>query len=432
MKNLITLIILAIFLFIDCQAQPRWYGDEVFYPHMTSLGSTSWIMVNDDGQTKVISGTALASYLGAGSTLLSANNPWTGINTHTKALGLASLASSTVNNSIFINSANGRLAVNTSAGLQNLATLDDLIPYDLGSTDDFFLKSASNTVTGSTTLGETFWSYGSNVVPPQMASAPVLGGLRLKIDPSDATKIVYSTTTKSGVEEIFLTREKAATLYGASGSNWNTTTDQYGLLGIKTITGGGIKYDGVDNSVQEVPVRTSAPASGHGWFIDSDAPGGYEMKYYISGVEHSVGSPTSVTAEIAAAVKNRKLDPIVFATAYPQAGEILGPFRMSMNLEITSTYAYVDALSGETVTFNVFFGTTVDKNAVAGTGPSTCVYYNNIVATPTNGVLVNESYYSGFDYYDVVPDEGDWVWCKIVSVSGSPKKFSITLNKKER
>lgn len=65
---------------------PRWHGDELFYPHLTTLGSTSWIMVNNNGQTAVISGTALASFLGAGSTLTSQTNTWSANQTHTAGI----------------------------------------------------------------------------------------------------------------------------------------------------------------------------------------------------------------------------------------------------------------------------------------------------------------------------------------------------------
>ena len=122
----------------------------------------------------------------------------------------------------------------------------------------------------------------------------------------------------------------------------------------------------------------------------------------------------------------RHLDPTVFITDYPVTGEMIGPFRMNRDCEILSSYYYLDGTGS--ITFNVFMGTSVDKNQTSGqaTGGKSQYYYSNITKAASNGSAITD------DYFDNVIDEGIWVWCKVVSITGTVNKFSLTLNKKER
>ena len=161
MKNLITLIILAIFLFIDCQAQPRWYGDEVFYPHMTSLGSTSWIQVNDNGQTKVISGPALASYLGAGSTLLAGNNPWAGSNSFSLPVQMAGEYDLTKDYAVSFH--NSKYGYTLNGAWNQFVLASEIASYlgDAGDASTFVTKAGNDTITGWKRFNNTLYIYGS-------------------------------------------------------------------------------------------------------------------------------------------------------------------------------------------------------------------------------------------------------------------------------
>lgn len=122
----------------------------------------------------------------------------------------------------------------------------------------------------------------------------------------------------------------------------------------------------------------------------------------------------------------RHLDPTVFITDYPVTGEMIGPFRMNRDCEILSSYYYLDGTGS--ITFNVFMGTSVDKNQTSGqsTGGKSQYYYSNVTKTSSNGAAITD------DYYDNIIDEGIWVWLKIVTVTGTVNKFALTLNKKER
>ncbi len=148
----------------------------------------------------------------------------------------------------------------------------------------------------------------------------------------------------------------------------------------------------------------------------------------LGGVLATHSTTTEVQGFISDSLLARKLDPIVFSIGDPQDGDVIGPFRVHRDVTITSEYLYLSGASS-TVNYNVFYHTSVNTDAVAGTGSETPLFVSDEVGSPTTGVQVDSD---NSNIYEATPDEGEWIWCKIVSVTGSPTRFSLTLNKSGR
>lgn len=154
----------------------------------------------------------------------------------------------------------------------------------------------------------------------------------------------------------------------------------------------------------------------------------YSNVIYLAGASLTTTLATKATyTAVSDSLLNRKLDPLVFSLSYPQADEIIGPFRMSKDVEVTSSYYYLLG-DGSSLTFQIFYATTCVPSYTSGQSVSgkSEYYYGNITVENSTGEIITD------DTYDPYIDEGKWVWCKIVSITGTPEKFSVTLNKKGR
>lgn len=182
MKKILAIIL--VFLtscnIVFAQSTPRWHGDELFYPHVTTLGSSSWIMVNNGGQTSVIQGTALASALGLGSSLTTQLNVWSANQTYTAGLlfgtnGFIQLPSAKVgtyirqpyfdptDSTLYITDANGN-----SIPFKSQAHNDNTYATSEGATNlgaTYMTLSTAQTVTASKTFSGVFTASNKLRIP---------------------------------------------------------------------------------------------------------------------------------------------------------------------------------------------------------------------------------------------------------------------------
>ena len=143
----------------------------------------------------------------------------------------------------------------------------------------------------------------------------------------------------------------------------------------------------------------------------------------------TMSTTTAVKGFISDSLNARTLDPIVFAIGYPQTGDVIGPFRLPLDVTLGDRFLYLEGEAGEVVTYNVFYHTSVNTSAVAGSGSETPFFTSNESGTPTTGTEVDSD---DSNIYEATPDAGEWIWCQIISVTGSPDRFSLTINKSVR
>lgn len=157
MKKLFFLILFLISSYACAQSVPRWFADELFYPHVTSLGATTWIQLNVNGETSVISGTALTTYLNLTTDYPNQLNTWNASQIFNAPIifttgGFLQLKTSAVGNTayqIWIDPTDSLLYVMDASGTP--------IPYASKAYNDATYATSG----GATDLGATYMTLGT-------------------------------------------------------------------------------------------------------------------------------------------------------------------------------------------------------------------------------------------------------------------------------
>ncbi len=135
------------------------------------------------------------------------------------------------------------------------------------------------------------------------------------------------------------------------------------------------------------------------------------------------GEPYVNNSSMLDAIKDRKLDPYVFTSQYPQVGEVIGPVYVTKDIQLQSCYGMLKSeRSTESVRFNIFWST----NFTDVLNAESRLYPNDVNLYASNTGLITNATSS------TTVDKGKWLWCVIEGIGGSPELFSVTLEKKER
>ena len=308
---------------------PRWHGDELFYPHLTTLGSTSWIMVNNNGQTSVISGTALATALGVNSNILISNNNFSGSNTFSGTLSIPGSLLSTTTNGIAI--VNSKLSYATGNVINNVATEDFVASYIsangiAGDLSIYSQKAGNETWTGAKTLNNLFDLRGGSLRLPYKTSLITLSGNQDVYVYSDGT-VRFSTkdADNNKYDGIFASREWV--LANVSVTGLSSTQAQTNITSSLTWNGGYI------NLAASKLIIAERASTGYGDLT-------YSLDQGTAGLYYGIGvySPSSETVDSRIAAKVN-YTPYTIPASVIDIGLNYNVYQKTVSTETTFTFS---------------------------------------------------------------------------------------------
>jgi len=198
-------------------------GDILFYTDVSDKSSSS------NGTSKRVNIEIIKAYFFSGNETINAD--WAFL----KALKLAELSSTTIENGIFVNSANGRLALYSGGVLYNLAYTNDLDTFNVSDTTDLSYQSRVNNYSASHFVADLRGTFNGSFRPPERENIGAAGSYYIREHPTEEFTYELYYVPKSGEEDKVALESWVQENYGASGGTWKTNANQTGLIGDKEI-----------------------------------------------------------------------------------------------------------------------------------------------------------------------------------------------------